>query len=135
MGQDAVFPRTLPGISHIYRRLVTTEPYALPRQRLSCCLDWLQDTRLEDYRNYLNLKDEVDAHQEELVQECLSIQKVIYTFALDSARVSTQLLIMLLVLPCATCRKASAKLDVARQFVVHCAVQKVLTVQQWVGSQ
>ena len=36
----------------------------------------VQDTRLEDYRNYLNLKDEVDAHQDELVQECLSVQKV-----------------------------------------------------------
>lgn len=36
----------------------------------------LQDTRLEDYRNYLNLKDEVDAHQEQLTQECLSVQKV-----------------------------------------------------------
>lgn len=36
----------------------------------------MQDTRLEDYRNYLNLKDEVDAHQDELVQECLSVQKV-----------------------------------------------------------
>lgn len=37
---------------------------------------YVQDTRLEDYRNYLNLKDEVDAHQEQLTQECLSVQKV-----------------------------------------------------------
>ena len=36
----------------------------------------IQDTRLEDYRNYLNLKDEVDAHQDELYQECLVVQKV-----------------------------------------------------------
>lgn len=45
---------------------------------LECCLACLQDTRLEDYRNYLNLKDEVDAHQQELTQECLAVQKVIH---------------------------------------------------------
>ena len=37
---------------------------------------WQQETRLEDYRNYLNLKDEVDAHQDELMRECLCVQKV-----------------------------------------------------------
>lgn len=50
---------------------------------LGCCFGVLdsssciQDTRLEDYRNYLNLKDEVDAHQDELYQECLAVQKVL----------------------------------------------------------
>lgn len=48
----------------------------LSLQSMLICWYLLQDTRLEDYRNYLNLKDEVDAHQEELVQECLSVQKV-----------------------------------------------------------
>ena len=43
---------------------------------ISYCLGYVKDTRLEDYRNYLNLKDEVDAHQEQLTQECLSVQKV-----------------------------------------------------------
>lgn len=45
-------------------------------------LAFVQDTRLEDYRNYLNLKDEVDAHQDELYQECLAVQKVQCTITL-----------------------------------------------------
>ena len=80
MGQDAVFQRTLQGMSHIHCCLYTAiKQNVLPQQKINCCLPLLQDTRLEDYRNYLNLKDEVDAHQEELVQECLSVQKVICT--------------------------------------------------------
>lgn len=80
MGQDAVFQRTLQGMSHTHCCLYTAiKQNVLPQQKINCCLPLLQDTRLEDYRNYLNLKDEVDAHQEELVQECLSVQKVICT--------------------------------------------------------
>ncbi|DBB18543.1 hypothetical protein WJX82_001381 [Trebouxia sp. C0006] len=47
----------------------------IPWDRMQFSREHYRDTRLEDYRNYLNLKDEVDAHQEELVQECLSVQK------------------------------------------------------------
>ena len=45
-----------------------------------------QDTRLQGYTNYLNLKDEVDAHQEELHQECLSVQKVRCSHACSKPR-------------------------------------------------